>query len=118
MERVAFSAIFFNDRVVFVDEVIVFGKSFLIRYELYHRITDEIISFDGVAVYFGGAELPGQLLNYFWMKLRQDLKGMISATGVNEIYELAGISEGYISLVMTKKPQGAKTSQPDTAGAQ
>ncbi|MEM6883644.1 MAG: hypothetical protein AAF571_01335 [Verrucomicrobiota bacterium] len=118
LERVAFATVFFNDRVVFVDEVIIFGKSFLIRYELYHRITDEVISFDGVEVYFGGAKLPGQLLNYFWMKLRQDLKGMISATGVTEYYELAGISEGYISLVMTKRPEGKRTSKTDKTGTE
>ncbi|MEM1156739.1 MAG: hypothetical protein AAGH72_00655 [Verrucomicrobiota bacterium] len=118
MERVAFATFFLNDRVIFLDEAVVFGKSFLIRYELAHRISDDLIAFDGVTVYFGGVKLPGQLLNYFWMKLRQDLKGMIEATGISEIYELASISEGYISLVMTQKPQDTIHSESNPTGTE
>jgi len=117
MERVAFATLFSANRVVFLDEVVVFGKSFLIRYELDHQISDELISFDGVAVYFGHAKLPGQFLNYFWMNLRRDLQGMIQATGVSNFYQLSSITEGSISLVMTRRPQGViKTSSISQVG--
>ncbi len=111
MERVAFAVLFFHDRVVFLDEAVVFGKSFLIRHELVHRITDELISFDGVTVYLGDVKLPGQLINFFWMKLRKDLKAMIHHTGMSEIYEISNIEEGSISLIMTRKPQMPDTTE-------
>ncbi|MGF1678052.1 MAG: hypothetical protein ACFCUX_02540 [Candidatus Methylacidiphilales bacterium] len=104
MERTAFACQLYGDRVVLMEEVVVFGKTLLIRHELMHRITEDSIAFNDFRVYLNGARLPGQLAAHFWMNLRKSLLGLLNSSGLPEIYQLADIEEGSLKLRLSKKP--------------
>jgi hypothetical protein len=111
MERLRFACLFFNDHVMLFDEVVVFGKSFLIRHRLNHVIDSENISFTGFQVYLGEARLPGQLAGHFWMNLREDLAKLLKISRIPEIYQISDIEEGVIKLTLTRTPEKAEPAE-------
>jgi len=98
LERNRLAVAFTDQQVILYDEVIVFGKSFLMRYRLDHDISETTITFARFSVFLGNAELPGQLANHFWISMRKDLTELLSATRLPERYQLANIDDGTIEV--------------------
>lgn len=113
MERVGFACLFFDDHVMIFDEVIVFGKSFLIRYRLDHQIDSEHIHFTGFNVFFGGAQLPNQLAGHFWINLREDLVKLIGISKIAEIYQIGDIQDQILTLTLMRTPEKAEALETE-----
>ncbi|MEM6822163.1 MAG: hypothetical protein AAF558_09505 [Verrucomicrobiota bacterium] len=113
MERVGFACLFLGDKVVLLDEVVVFGKSFLYRYELSHNITETLIQFTDFNAYLGGATLPGQVANHMWMKVRRHLREFLNRTGLPDVYQISDVKDGTITVRMSKVPEKLKASKTE-----
>lgn len=93
--------------VIFYEQIRLFGRSFLIRYELTHEIQDNILTFQGVDVYLGNLPLPARLKSMLWMNLRSDLAQLFQNTGISRHYQLAGLKSGSLKLIMV---EGSRSS--------
>ncbi len=106
-EREDFALEFNSQYVNFYEQVRLFGRSHLIRYQLSHEIQDGVLMFEGLNVYLGNLQLPAKLKSMLWMNLRSDLVQLFETTGIPQFYQLAGLESNQLKLIMVERPRAS-----------
>jgi len=103
-ERVEIYLELTNSHVKFFEQIQWGGQSLLVRYDLSHKIENNVLLFQDVDVYLGDLKLPAKLKSLLWMNLRKDLAQLFETSGITQYYQLAGVEADHLKLIMVERP--------------